>query len=102
MSTGGAYCSNPIQVGELMNQRYHSVLDIDGSDGKGMVKVNKYMDGQKDQVLILCGDGTLRNQRENYCISALSNGKLKSENCNLLTGPKKNQLWSIYKRGSFK
>jgi len=67
-------CANPIIIRELWSQARKPdedkrCVDIEGRTGAGNVIINK-CDGGHDQDLILCGDGTIRNQQLNYCMTA--------------------------------
>jgi len=67
-------CANPIIIRELWakgrkNDAVERCVDIDGRTGTGNVAV-RACDGGADQDLILCGDGTIRNQKLNHCMTA--------------------------------
>jgi len=66
-------CANPLIIRELWSKgrkpdAVDRCVDIAGRTGSGDVKVLP-CDGGKDQDLILCGDGTIRNQQLNYCMT---------------------------------
>jgi len=67
-------CANPIIIRELWSKRRANdavdrCVDIEGRTGAGEVYI-KPCDGGADQDLIMCGDGTIRNQKLNYCMTA--------------------------------
>jgi len=67
-------CANPIIIRQLWAlgrkpDEVNRCVDISGKTGAGNVQVYR-CDGGKDQNLILCGDGTIRNQKLNYCLTA--------------------------------
>lgn len=86
LPVGGAFCTNPLIIGTL-----HSIADIKycvdvaNFDGRGNVGTS-HCDGHPDQEIVLCGDGTIRNMRENYCMTR-QNGNVVMQHCNPLSGP---------------
>jgi len=81
----GAECMNPLAIGELRVYNTRKCVDIEGSEGRGAAKA--YLcDGFKDQQMILCGDGTIRNEALNYCLQGDINGQgdVYSSPCNFL------------------
>ena len=66
-------CANPLIIGELRNLQSHQCVDIPGYDGAGSLQTYE-CDGYADQQLILCGDGTIRNEARNYCFTPQGTG----------------------------
>ena len=56
----------PIHLGELRIMRSKECLDIDGN-GLGNVHTWECV-GDKDQIILFCEDGTMRNDLMNTCI----------------------------------
>lgn len=76
-----ASCLNPLNIGELRVFKSKECVDIAGLDGAG--NVGTYAcDGGQDQQMIICDDGTIRNQARNYCLQPDGSG-----NANVVSSP---------------
>jgi len=81
----GVECMNPLAIGELRVYNTRNCVDISWWEGHGDVWAS-HCDGNKDQQMILCGDGTIRNEALNYCLQGDQNGQgdIYSRPCNFL------------------
>ena len=95
-------CTNPLVIGELWNLRSKRCVDIRGDDGEGSVQTYK-CDGREDQQIILCGDGTIRNERLNFCFTpnGKGNAKVNSKRCIFYPQIPKNQRWRLGRKKRF-
>lgn len=96
-------CSNPLNIGELRVSNSKKCVDIDGNDGEGNV-LTWNCDGLDDQQIIICGDGTIRNQRRNYCLQPTGSGNANvvSAPCSLLYGIPARQRWRLVNKRIFR
>ena len=72
-------------------------VDIAGSTGIGNVATYN-CNGMLDQQMIICGDGTIRNQQANACLTVVRNN-VNSQVCAI--NPGANQLWTLTNLKSF-
>lgn len=89
---GQVLCTNPLTIGELRVKQSKKCVDISGGTGQGEVQAGT-CDGGDDQQIILCGDGTIRNEKANFCFEEESNGNVKSKTCSLMNGIPAKQRW---------
>ena len=89
-------CSNPLTIGELRVLKSKQCVDIPGDDGVGSLQTYK-CDGGADQQLILCGDGTIRNQARNYCFAPTGSGNadVVSTSCRHYPSIPNTQKWRL-------
>ena len=87
-------CSNPLIIGELRVYRSKQCVDLPGKNGVGSAHTHR-CDGGADQKLILCGDGTIRNEARNYCFTptGYGNANVKSSPCRHYPSIPRIQKW---------
>ena len=95
-------CSNPLNIGELRVLNSKQCVDVEGFDGAGNV-LTWDCDAQDDQQMIICGDGTIRNQRKNFCLTpdGSGNANVVSSPCSLLSGIPESQRWRLGRGKTF-
>eukprot|EP00794_Sanderia_malayensis_P013538 gene13538-biopygen10806 len=89
-------CSNPLLIGELRNLQSKKCVDIPGVDGAGSLQTHD-CDGYADQQIILCGDGTIRNEKLNYCFTPQGSGNVdvRSSPCQHYPQIPNSQKWRM-------
>jgi len=95
-------CSNPLIIGELRNLKSKQCVDIPGLDGAGSLQTFE-CEGYPDQKIILCGDGTIRNEARNYCFTPKGQGNVdvSSSPCNHYPRIPSSQKWRLGRKKSF-
>ena len=109
-------CRNPLHIGALWNKKSQGCVDIAGNDGAGDVYFGR-CDGKDDQQMIFCGDGTIRNEQANLCLTVYKSYwaqyfawwvtkwhtiyYIKSQACEMIPGPSDAQLWSLTAGSNF-
>ena len=102
-SSANVICVNPIEVGELRVMKSKLCVDIADSSGSGNVATHD-CDGFKDQQIIMCGDGTIRNsETPQNCLTAGKDGKgdLVSVLCEIFPAIPDYQKWKFGKSKTF-
>eukprot|EP00794_Sanderia_malayensis_P019586 gene19586-biopygen14542 len=99
-----ALCANRLALGELRSLKSKKCIDVANTGGFGSIQTHS-CDGYADQQFILCGDGTIRNQKVNYCITPQGLGgkwnRLVSAPCRLYPGIPKSQKWRLGRSKTF-
>ena len=87
-------CSNPITIGELRVYKSKRCVDLPNKNGVGSAQTH-LCDGGADQKLILCGDGTIRNEARNYCFTptGYGNDNVRSSPCRVYPSIPNIQKW---------
>ena len=95
-------CTNPLRIGELRVHQSKECVDITGKDGSGSLKTHK-CDGYSDQQIVLCGDGTIRNEARNFCFTPKGKGNtgVESSPCQHYPAIPSSQKWRLGKKISF-
>lgn len=95
-------CTNPLNIGELRVLKSRKCVDIAGNSGSGNVLTHD-CDAEKDQQMIFCGDGTIRNQALNYCLQPTGPGdaNVVSSPCSLWNGIPARQRWRLGRTKTF-
>ena len=96
-------CSNPLIIGELRNLKSKQCVDISGYDGAGSIQTEE-CEGYSDQQIILCGDGTIRNEAKNYCFTPEGTGNVDVESSPCTHYPRipDSQKWRLGREIQFK
>eukprot|EP00794_Sanderia_malayensis_P002810 gene2810-biopygen2321 len=96
-------CINPLVIGELRSMKSRLCVDIPGADGEGSLHTGE-CDGYADQQIILCGDGTIRNQKRNYCFTpqGSGNGDVRSSSCQFYPRIPNSQKWRLGRTKRFR
>ncbi len=92
-------CTNPLVIGELRVKKSKQCVDIDGKDGAGNV-MTYGCEGDDDQQIILCGDGTIRNSARNFCFTP-NNGNVESSACQHYPSIPPRQKWKFGRSKKF-
>ena len=89
-------CANPLIIGELRNLKSRQCVDIPGYDGAGSLQTFE-CEGYADQQIILCGDGTIRNEARNYCFTPKGTGNVdvSSSACQHYPAIPNSQKWRL-------
>eukprot|EP00794_Sanderia_malayensis_P018562 gene18562-biopygen15643 len=91
-------------MAELRVLNSKKCVDISGSEGAGSIGTHD-CDGYRDQQIIFCVDGTIRNQATNYCFTPTnpseSSGSVTSSRCILLPNIPEHQKWKFGKTKVF-
>eukprot|EP00794_Sanderia_malayensis_P018559 gene18559-biopygen15638 len=97
-------CTDPIVIAELRVLKSKKCVDISGNEGAGSIGTHE-CDGYRDQQIIFCGDGTIRNQATNFCFTPTnpseSSGSVTSSRCILLPEIPEHQKWRVGKTKVF-
>ena len=95
-------CSNPLIIGELRNLKSKQCIDIPGIDGVGSLQTHQ-CEGYPDQKIILCGDGTIRNEARNFCFTPDGDGNVdvSSSPCKHYPKIPSSQKWRLGGQKSF-
>nr|AOO35152.1 chrysaoralin [Chrysaora quinquecirrha] len=95
-------CTNPLVIGELRIKKSRQCVDIDGKDGAGNVQTHE-CEGDDDQQIILCGDGTIRNEARNYCFTPRGSGNdnVESSACQHYPRIPARQKWRLGRSKKF-
>eukprot|EP00794_Sanderia_malayensis_P002335 gene2335-biopygen2069 len=97
-----ALCANHFAFGELCNLKSRQCIDLANTGGVGSMQIHD-CDSYADQHFFLCGEGTISNQKVNYCITPQGLGgkwnRLASAPCRLYPGIPKSHKWRL---GRFK
>lgn len=96
-------CVNKIEIGEVRVLKSRSCIDISGNSGQGNVLTYR-CESSRDQQLIICDDGTIRNMKSNNCFSAgkTGSGNVISTTCVLFPKIPEYQKWKFRKSKIFK
>ena len=100
--TAQVLCTNPLIIGELRILKSKQCLDIPGHDGAGSLQTFN-CEGKPDQRIILCGDGTIRNEARNYCFTPKGTGNtdVTSVPCQHVPAIPSNQKWRLGRSKKF-
>nr|BAK19474.1 hemolytic lectin-L1 [Cucumaria echinata] len=95
-------CTNPLNIGELRSFKSKQCVDIVGNQGSGNIATHD-CDGLSDQQIIICGDGTIRNEARNYCFTpdGSGNANVMSSSCTLYPEIPSSQRWRQGRRKTF-
>ena len=96
-------CATPLEIGELRVKNSKHCVNIHGTEGRGDVNTD-LCDGNRDQELIMCEDGTIRNTNTpNNCISPGTNGKgnVESVPCEVYPAIPDYQKWRYGRSKTF-
>ena len=97
LASGQVHCLEPLEVGELRILSSQLCVDTSGHSGHGNVAAN-YCNGEPDQRLIRCADGTVRNRASPAsCLStdASGSGNVVMSPCRVLNGIPAYQRWRV-------
>ena len=101
----GVVCEEKLKIGELRNKESKYCVNVLGTTGFGVVGSWSYCDGELDQQIFLCKDGTIRNlAAPQSCFTPSGTdgkGEVSSKNCQVIGGIPDYQKWRSVEQSSF-